>query len=48
MKVSVDEAQSRFLELIDLAARGEEVVITERGEPVAELVAIPPSSGKSK
>lgn len=48
MQVSVDEAQSRLFELIELVASGEEVIITDRGEPIAELAAIPPSSGKSK
>jgi prevent-host-death family protein len=44
MKVSVDEAQNRFAELLDQVACGEEVIITDKGEPVAELVAIPPSA----
>ena len=48
MKVSVDEAQSRFAELLDRVACGDEVIITDRGEPVAELVAIPPTAEKSR
>jgi len=48
MKVSVDEAQRRFFELLDLVACGDEVIITDRGEPVAELVAIPPAVEKSR
>jgi prevent-host-death family protein len=43
MKVSVGEAQDRFEELLDRIAVGEEVVITDHGEPVAMLVPIPTS-----
>lgn len=32
------EAQSIFFELLDLAKRGEEVVITQHGKPVMKLV----------
>jgi prevent-host-death family protein len=48
MKVSVDEAQNRFSELLDRLALGDEVVITDRDEPVAKLVAIPPMAEKSR
>jgi prevent-host-death family protein len=41
MKVSVKEAKNRFSEMLDRIAIGEEVVITDRGEPVAKLVPIP-------
>ncbi len=41
MKVSVSEAQERFEELLNRIAVGEEVVITDQDEPVAELVPIP-------
>ena len=41
MKVSVSEAQDRIEELLDRIAVGEEVVITDHGEPVAKLVPIP-------
>lgn len=34
---SIKEAGSRLSELIDLAARGEAVVLTRQGEPVAEI-----------
>jgi prevent-host-death family protein len=43
MKVSVSEAQDRFEELLDRIAVGEEVVITDHDEAVAELVPIPAS-----
>ncbi len=43
MKVSVSEAQDRFEELLDRIAVGEEVVITDHGEPVAKPVPIPTS-----
>ena len=34
----VFEAKTRFSELVEQAARGEEVLITRRGQPVARLV----------
>jgi antitoxin (DNA-binding transcriptional repressor) of toxin-antitoxin stability system len=38
---SVAEAKNRLPELIDRALRGEGVIITRHGRPVAELRAIP-------
>ena len=38
---SVAEAKNRLPELIDRALKGENVVITRHGRPVAELKAIP-------
>ncbi len=40
MRVGVLEAKNRLSELLEAARRGEEVVITKRGEPVATLNAI--------
>ena len=40
MRVGVLEAKNRLSELLEAAQRGEEVVITKRGEPVATLNAI--------
>ena len=40
MRVGVLEAKNRLSELLAAAQRGEEVVITKRGEPVATLNAI--------
>ncbi len=37
MRVGVLEAKNRFSELLEAAQRGEEVVITKRGEPIATL-----------
>jgi len=37
--VSVAEARARFSELLDAVEAGETVVITRRGEPVADLSA---------
>ena len=34
---SIAEAKNRFSELIDLALKGEEVVITRHGQPVVEF-----------
>ena len=36
--VGIFEAKSRLSELVDRAARGEEILITRRGEEVARLV----------
>jgi prevent-host-death family protein len=46
MKVSVKEAENRFSDMLDRVAIGEEVVITDRGEPVAKLVPIPAGANK--
>lgn len=40
MKVNVLEAKNRLSQLIKAAKAGEEVVIANRGEPVARLIAI--------
>lgn len=40
MNVGVLEAKNRLSELIEAARRGEEVLITKRGEPAARLVAV--------
>lgn len=37
MRVGVLEAKNRLSELLAAAQRGEEVIITKRGEPVATL-----------
>lgn len=43
--VTVEEAQDQFEELIDRVLNGEEIVITQGGEPVARLVpAIDPAT----
>jgi prevent-host-death family protein len=39
MKVNILEAKSRLSQLIKSAQAGEEVIIANRGEPVAQLVA---------
>lgn len=39
-EVTVHEAQTRLGQLIHLAARGEEVVISEAGRPLVRLVAM--------
>jgi prevent-host-death family protein len=36
--VTVEEAQDQFDELIDRVLNGEEIVITQAGEPVARIV----------
>lgn len=43
--VDVDEAAERLEELIELALRGDDVLICRAGKPVAELIAIPKPKG---
>lgn len=43
MKITAKEARERFGEIIERAARGEEVVILRRGRPVALLVPARPA-----
>lgn len=40
MKVNVHEAKAQLSELLERAARGEEVVIAKRGKPFARLVRV--------
>jgi prevent-host-death family protein len=40
---SVAEAKNQFSRLIDRALKGEEVVITRRGQPVIELTPVRPT-----
>jgi prevent-host-death family protein len=40
MTATVEETQNDLTRLIRLAVRGEEILITEAGEPVAKLVGI--------
>ena len=46
--VSVEDAQSMLLELIHRLSPGEEIVITERDQPVARLIATPAPSRKPR
>jgi prevent-host-death family protein len=38
-KVGIYDAKTRFAELVKMVKRGESIIITSRGKPVAELVA---------
>ena len=42
---TIDEAQSQLAHLIDLAERGEEIVIAQAGKPVARLVSYRHAAG---
>ena len=42
MTATVQDLQAQVLMLIDLARRGEEVLITQEGQAVARLTAVPP------
>jgi antitoxin (DNA-binding transcriptional repressor) of toxin-antitoxin stability system len=48
MRFSVEEAEKKMIELIDLAQRGEQVIIEQGDRPVAEIVPIPVKVGKFK
>jgi prevent-host-death family protein len=37
-KVNIHQAKTQFSRLVDLAARGEEIIIAKAGQPVARLV----------
>ena len=41
MTATLEQTQSELLRLINLAQRGEEVVITSQGQPVAKLTGLP-------
>ncbi len=38
--IDLSQAQARLAELVQEAARGEEVILTEGGEPVARIIPI--------
>jgi len=40
MVTNLREAKSRFSELVKLAAEGEDILITVRGEPMARLIGV--------
>ncbi len=48
MKVSISEAKYRFPDMLGRIAIGEEVVLTDKGEPVAKLVPIPATAKKRR
>jgi prevent-host-death family protein len=45
MHVSVHEAETHLSQLLELVEKGETVVITRQGQPVAELVSAKRKSG---
>lgn len=42
--LNVAEAKARLSELVQRAARGEEIIIARNGQPQARLVALPPKA----
>jgi prevent-host-death family protein len=48
MKVSVKDAKNQFSDMLNRIAIGEEVVITDKGEPVAKLVPMPATKKKKR
>ncbi len=47
-EIGTFEAKNKLSELLDRAERGEEVVITRRGRPVAKLVPVSPPSRRAQ
>ena len=45
MRVGLREANQKFSKLVRAARRGMEVILTDRGKPVARLTAIPDIAG---
>ena len=45
--LNVAEAKARLSELVQRAARGEEIVIARNGQPQARLVALPPKAART-
>jgi prevent-host-death family protein len=48
MKVSVKDAKNQFSDMLNRIAIGEEVIITDKGEPVAKLVPMPATTKKKR
>jgi prevent-host-death family protein len=48
MKVSVKDGKNQFSDMLNRIALGEEVIITDKGEPVAKLVPIPATKKKKR
>ena len=46
--INIYEAKTRLSQLVDRAAKGEEVIIARAGRPVARLVAFRPAGMKRK
>ncbi|MCB8881631.1 type II toxin-antitoxin system prevent-host-death family antitoxin [Acidisoma cellulosilytica] len=42
MKIAVSDAKAQLLELVRRAEKGEEVILTRRGEAIARLVSLAP------
>lgn len=45
MQVNILDAKNRLSELVRLVQQGEQVVLANRGRPVARLVAVQPAGG---
>ncbi|HVU63452.1 MAG TPA: type II toxin-antitoxin system prevent-host-death family antitoxin [Phycisphaerales bacterium] len=48
MTISLEEAQRQLAQLLDTLAKGEELVITRDGRPVARLIAEPNGTPHAK
>lgn len=48
LTITVDEARENLQDLLAQVLRGNEVIITEHGKPVARLVPVPVAAAKKK
>jgi len=46
MTATVEQIQADLLKLLEEARRGEEVVITQQGQPIAKLTGLPPTPNR--
>ena len=46
-RININEADKRFKHLLDEVRNGEEIVITEKNQPIAKLVPIPTKRPKA-
>ncbi len=47
MTATLDQTQAELPQLLERVRRGEEVVITQQGQPVARLTSLPTAAGRS-
>jgi prevent-host-death family protein len=47
-QIDVEKAKAQFARLVAAAAKGEEIILSKDGKPMARLVAIPPEASEKK
>jgi prevent-host-death family protein len=48
MKIAVSDAKAQLLDLVRRAEKGEEVILTRRGEAIAKLVGLAPDGDRRR